>query len=59
MKIFMITADYRSSPITTPYAVRANRKKEAREYFKNKFPWLMIFYVEEYVGDPDDIKWFW
>lgn len=55
MKIFMITADYRSSPITIPYAVRANSKKEAREYFKNKFPWLMIFYV----GDPDDIKWFW
>ena len=52
MKIFMITADYRSLPITTPYAVRANSKKEA---FKNKFPWLMIFYV----GDPDDIKWFW
>lgn len=59
MKIFMITADYRSLPITTPYAVRANSKKEAREYFKNKFTWLMIFYVEEYVGDPDDIKWFW
>lgn len=52
MKIFLITADYRSPPVTPPYAVLANSKKEAREYFKNKFPWLMIFHVEEYVGDP-------
>ena len=34
--IFLVTADYRNPPVTPPYAVQANTKKEAKEYFKNK-----------------------
>lgn len=59
MKIFLITADYRNPPVTSPYAVRANSKKEAKECFKSKYTWLKIYNVEEYTGDPNDIEWFW
>ena len=59
MKIFLITADYRNPPVTLPYAVQASTKKEAKDYFKNKYTWLKIYKVEEYIGDPNDIKWFW
>lgn len=59
IKIFLITADYRNPPVTTSYAVKTNTKKEAKDYFKNKFTWLKIYKVEEYTGDPNDIKWFW
>lgn len=59
MKIFLVTADYRNPPVTPPYAVQANTKKEAKEYFKNKYTWLKIYKVEEYTDDPNDIKWFW
>ena len=30
-----------------------------KEYFQNKYAWLKIYKCEEYVGDPNDIKWFW
>lgn len=59
MKIFLITADYRNPPVTPPYAVLANNKKDAKEYFKNKYAWLKIYKCEEYIGDPNNIKWFW
>lgn len=58
MKIFLVTADYRNPPVTTPYAVRANSKKEAKERFKRILPWLKIYNVEEYTGDPNDIDGF-
>ena len=59
MKIFLITADYRNPPVTPPYAVLANNKKNAKKYFQNKYAWLKIYKCEEYTGDPNDIKWFW
>lgn len=59
MKIFLITADYRNPPQTHPYAVYVRNKKEARSYFSRKYSWLKIYKVEEYTGDPGDIKYFW
>ena len=58
-KIFLVTADYRNPPQTPPYAVRAKNKKEAKEYFQNKYSWLKVFKVEEYTSDIKNIKWIW
>ena len=58
-KIFLITADYRNPPVTSPYAVKAQTKQRARAYFANRFPWLRIYKVEEFTGDPSSIQWYW
>lgn len=58
-KIFLITADYRNPPVTTPYAVKATTKRIAKKYFMSKFPWLKVYKVEEFIGDPNEIQWYW
>ena len=55
LKAFDIVADYRNSPETTPYTVRAHNKSEAKRYFESKFGHLKIFSVEqrdESLGEP-------
>ena len=44
MKIFLITADYRDPPVTPPYAVLANNKKDAKEYFQSNGLFLLWHY---------------
>ena len=55
LKAFDIVADYRNSPETIPYTVRAHNKSEAKRYFESKFGHLKIFSVEqrdESLGEP-------
>lgn len=59
MNIYIITADYRNTPDKNQYAVQANTKKEAKEYFRNKYSWLTVYRVDRYTGNPAEIKWFW
>lgn len=59
MQVFLITADYRNPPITAPYAVKAPTRQIAKRYFENKFPWLKIYKVEEFTGNPKEIQWYW
>lgn len=58
-KIFLIIADYRNPPVTTPYAVKATTKQIAKKYFTSRFPWLKVYKVEEFTGVPEEIQWYW
>ena len=60
LNIYEIVADYRNPPTALAYVVRARNKKEAKEYFAKKYPWLQIFSVkerEEKIGEPVRTWW--
>lgn len=47
--IFLVTADYRNPPVTPPYAVLANNKKDAKEYFQNKYACFSALNRRRYI----------
>ena len=58
-KIYLVYADYRPKCLAPPYPVRGHSKKEVKEYFQRLYTWLKVFKVEEYTGDPNELRWFW